>query len=370
AVPAPALPETAAPPRAAESGAAYPRGHLPYLDGWRGLAILMVLAGHFFTIRGISVQRLGVELFFVLSGRLMADILFVRETALPLFYKRRISRVLPGFLVFVALIAAIPAAVPVVPVTWHDLAYALTFTSNYAPWLEGREVSIAFGHLWSLSVEEHAYLLLSVIALLHRRVGLPVIGTLLALSVVAVAIGFVDSRLLHEAHHAVYWRTDVRIPSILIPVMVYLTVAGRPAAVFGTGRAAALAPLAFGALGLFLNVSLVPDVVKYSAGTLCLALAVCTLEQAPAPVKRLLSFTPLRVTGLISFSLYLWQQPLFGLHLEHVASRWLLLPAAFGLAALSYLAVERPCRDWLNGRRWALPWSRRAAAGPAVGAGG
>lgn len=48
-----------------------------YLDGVRGLAIVLLMVGHFLTTRGVNFGRLGVELFFVLSGRLMAEILFV-----------------------------------------------------------------------------------------------------------------------------------------------------------------------------------------------------------------------------------------------------------------------------------------------------
>src|ERR1700761_7320849 len=53
--------------------------HSILLDNWRGWAILLVLIGHFFETDGDSLGRLGVELFFVLSGRLMADLLFVKR---------------------------------------------------------------------------------------------------------------------------------------------------------------------------------------------------------------------------------------------------------------------------------------------------
>ena len=47
-----------------------------YLDGWRGIAILLVLMEHFFGVREINVGRMGVDVFFVLSGMLMSNILF------------------------------------------------------------------------------------------------------------------------------------------------------------------------------------------------------------------------------------------------------------------------------------------------------
>ncbi|MER8439084.1 hypothetical protein NKH36_02770 [Mesorhizobium sp. M1312] len=53
------------------------RTRLAHLDGWRGLSIVLVLIGHFFPVPGINLGVMGVEFFFVLSGRLMAEILFV-----------------------------------------------------------------------------------------------------------------------------------------------------------------------------------------------------------------------------------------------------------------------------------------------------
>jgi peptidoglycan/LPS O-acetylase OafA/YrhL len=74
---------------------------LSALDGWRGLAILGVLFDHFVTKSGINLGRFGVELFFVLSGRLMAEILFVQKMPLNVFFLRRFSRVYPALFVFV-----------------------------------------------------------------------------------------------------------------------------------------------------------------------------------------------------------------------------------------------------------------------------
>src|SRR3954464_3947024 len=68
---------------------------LRFLDGWRGIAIASVLVDHFAEPDYFNSGRAGVELFFVLSGRLMAQILFVGEPALANFYYRRFTRVWP-----------------------------------------------------------------------------------------------------------------------------------------------------------------------------------------------------------------------------------------------------------------------------------
>ncbi|MDE3177980.1 MAG: hypothetical protein KGM15_17910 [Pseudomonadota bacterium] len=66
------------------------------LDGWRGAAIAPALAGHFFTLGGINLARVGVDPFLALSGRLMAELLFASATPLPTFFLPRLSRVYPA----------------------------------------------------------------------------------------------------------------------------------------------------------------------------------------------------------------------------------------------------------------------------------
>ena len=69
-----------------------------YLDGWRGFAILCVLEAHFvgfFESFRFDFGRFGIDVFFSLSGMLMAGILFEQRMPLGLFYRRRISRILP-----------------------------------------------------------------------------------------------------------------------------------------------------------------------------------------------------------------------------------------------------------------------------------
>ena len=55
--------------------------HVNYLDGWRGLAIALVLEGHFSGLIPLETGRLGVDVFFCLSGYLMSGILFFNHPA-------------------------------------------------------------------------------------------------------------------------------------------------------------------------------------------------------------------------------------------------------------------------------------------------
>ena len=87
--------------QASSAASGSPAEHSILLDNWRGWAIIFVIAGHFWHVPAIDAGRVGVELFFVLSGRLMADLLFVRRTPIPTFFQRRFTRVLPLSILFV-----------------------------------------------------------------------------------------------------------------------------------------------------------------------------------------------------------------------------------------------------------------------------
>jgi len=135
-------------------------------DGWRGIAILLVLVGHFTYTQWVWEERLGVDVFFVLSGMLMSNILFVDRLGLRDFYIRRFSRVVPTLILF--LFASFALAV----FLEHDfkvsefIASAL-FIRTYLPvepfyWSS----PLPTGHLWSLNVEEHSYIIMSIMSLL------------------------------------------------------------------------------------------------------------------------------------------------------------------------------------------------------------
>lgn len=144
------------------------RGWIPGLDGVRAVAILLVIYAHgsfpghdtvaLKTLKG-KCGFLGVQLFFVLSGFLITT-LMLREVArsgrlnLRGFYLRRVLRIVPAYLAYLAVIAGLQAGgyAELRPVDW---AGALTYTSNFvpSPW------PVETCHTWSLSVEEHFYLL-------------------------------------------------------------------------------------------------------------------------------------------------------------------------------------------------------------------
>ncbi len=145
------------------------KGHIGYLDGWRGIAILLLLVGHFFPVPGINLGTVGVNFFFVLSGLLMAGLLFEKKVPISTFYRRRIARIIPVHVVFIALVT-FAYHVLSIDISWREVCSALFFVNNYVAPAAGPGTAVMpFGHIWSLSVEEHSYIALSLIAIASRR---------------------------------------------------------------------------------------------------------------------------------------------------------------------------------------------------------
>jgi peptidoglycan/LPS O-acetylase OafA/YrhL len=324
-------------------------GHIPYLDGWRAVAIGGVMIDHFVASTGINLGRLGVEMFFVLSGRLMAQILFIENSDLRLFYYRRFSRVYPTIAIFIVgmLAAAWFLHKPLIDAV--DVITSLTYTYNYVSILRYRTEVI--DHLWSLCIEEHTYVYLGLLALIVRR-SPRWLWILLATTIAANVIdGAVSTFFHHQDYYQVYWRTDVRMASILMGAASFMLKQR------GRLRLTGMWPTAMGLFGIVLNINAIPDPIKYSVGTACLALAVANVDHADMFVRRTLSSALFVWVGLISFSLYIWQQPFALMRPHPVILRIFPLAGAAVCAIASFYLAERPARRWLNAH--APQWLRK-----------
>jgi peptidoglycan/LPS O-acetylase OafA/YrhL len=309
----------------------------PYLDGWRGLAILLVYLGHFAPMRAYPLGPFGVDLFFILSGRLMAEILFVRRMELTPFFVHRLSRIYPGLLAFAGLAALGFLATPLAVGPLGVLS-AFTFTINYASLYVHR--TGLFDHLWSLCVEMHAYVLLGLIAFAARRFNVPARNFILTLGLAALLNGVLQSDLLHRAYFEVFWRSDVAVAPILIACALFLFLGQNqtrpPALVVPTLLILAIVCKAFDPVA----------VLSFGFGTLALALAMTWLDRAPEWLLSALSFAPLRQIGIWSYSLYLWQQPFYKLHA--MGRGWWTLPAGIACGLTSFYLIEQPARRSIN----------------------
>ncbi len=318
--------------------------HLTHLDGWRGLAVALVVIGHFGADSlWYRTSTFGVELFFVLSGRLMAEILFVRRTDLPSFFIRRFSRVFPALLAFVVVTAI---ALDGTPYGYGIMAAmtALTFTLNYAM-LYVHRIPV-LDHLWSLCVEEHAYLILAAFAYLARRWGMPLKPVIATVTIAAVINGVVRADLLGQDFFHVHWRSDVAIAGIFASAIFWIVLHDRKVSAW-------VAPTALIAAVVCRIQS--PEVVSFGLATTFLALAITTLDHAAGALRSALSQPILRQFGLWSFSIYLWQPPFYKLNHDGVASTWVLVAGLFACALASFYLIERPARRFINSRSWARP---------------
>lgn len=225
-------------------------GHLPALDGVRGLAILAVLLFHFVAPvdpKGrldhaitwlFSYGALGVDLFFLLSGFLITGILYDSRTNPSYFrnfYMRRVLRIFPlyyGVLVIVFLVVpAIPAlhGSQIAGLKSHQ-AWAWLYGVNFYLAIHNGWVLPYIEHFWSLAIEEQFYLVWPLVVWLlggNRRL-------LLGFSL-AVAIASFGGRIIASAYGASDIATIVLTPFELDTLAigaffaVYLRQPGGPA---------------------------------------------------------------------------------------------------------------------------------------------
>jgi len=332
------------------------------IDGLRAVAVLPVILFHagFGLFSGGFV---GVDIFFVISGYLITTIIVAEIHAgnfsIINFYERRARRILPAL--FFVLFCSLPFAwFWLVPADLKSLSQSLVavclFASNILFWQTSGYFDSAAElkpllHTWSLAVEEQFYVLFPLALMLAWRLWprrmLPLLGLAAVLSLGIAQWGSATRP------DAAFYLLPARGWELLIGAFAALLLlnerAWQPSRLAGeTGSAAGLALLLY---GIFIFDKDVPFPSLYTlvptAGT-----ALIILFATPATVVGRLLARPLLVgIGLISFSAYLWHQPLFALARHRSLDepgRALFAALALASIVLAYLSwryIEKPFRD-------------------------
>ena len=337
-------------------------GYLPTLDGWRALAVLSVIAFHDQVHRVgpvsdtwlHSLGHLGVDLFFAISGLLICSRLLDEEEragkiSLPAFYLRRTFRIIPPMLAYLLAIAVLGWQ-RIIHVGLGAWLASLVFVNNYYnSFRHDENWSLYTNHFWSLSVEEHFYLILPAVLVIFPKLRVQVLTLLTAL--------FAFWRVVHAvlARHDQFRdfqasRSDLCLFGLLLPALLAVLLRKQDIKAHAVRY---LHPWL-----IFPVISIVCLIGLSTTHALPLSLFVAisfplmvlsTVYHPKSVVGVILEAPVLRAIGRVSYSIYLWQQLFFpGDHpkangilavLQH--QPWNILCTLL-LATASYWFIEKP----------------------------
>lgn len=328
--------------------------HIPSLDGWRGVAVLLVLVDH--STESLDLGRFdhflrlgatGVALFFALSGFLITTRLLQEKQrngsiSLKKFYIRRVFRLIPASFTYLLVIGAL-TFLGVFAVTREQWLGSLFFFRNYIP-MDLPSAGWYTAHFWSLAVEEHFYLIWPALLILSG--GSTVVPA--ALAVVMAIWRYID--LHYHVIHAQLWfpgRTDVRLDGLLWGCVLGILLM-KPK--FRDWFTRVYTWWMWGlCLAAYLASNLLSGRHNYSPyePALIALIVVWPVLHTNNWLAGLLDLGFLKWVGHLSYSLYVWQQLwLVFPDAPAVFGRFQQLPlnvlCIFASASLSYYLIEKP----------------------------
>lgn len=309
------------------------------LDGWRAIAILMVLADHVtMAVRGaypapwVQLGQHGVTIFFVLSGYLITARLIEAPINLKSFYTRRFFRLMPAAWTFLAVLWLMSRATGKPLTTLAEIQSCVLFYRNLVN-VPGWGLA---GHFWSLSLEEQFYLVWPCCLLLA---GVSRSRWIAAGGACAVAI----YRWIFWAHYDRFGMnigSQVRADALLVGCLLALLL-GDQAMRARLSRIIRLltVPAVIALPVCFAVFHQLPPLTESVAIAVLIGAVVLSPDTR---VARVLGVAPLAWLGRISYSVYLWQE-LF-VHMTRGPAALPLLCVGLPCCALgSYYLIEQPC---------------------------
>ena len=329
---------------------------IPSLDGLRAISIALVIAGHFFHVLGIggsgNLGNLGVRVFFVISGFLITGLL-VREIErtstidLLKFYYRRSMRIFPPFYFYV-LVIFVADHLGFIRIPAGSISFSAVYLTDYV-----NPDHWHLGHTWSLAVEEQFYLILPGVLLFAatRRVRL----LLIFLVLLVPALRIIDFRISGDAHWVLkgfHANMDaLAVGCLLTLVRNALHENYYYSKFLRSNYAFFLVPLI-----MLFNVQTAHPHLFYGISMTVMNISIGLMldwlvSNQTSRAGRFLNTRPMVTVGMMSYSIYLWQQPFFDPKETSLITQF---PVNFiGLAAttlFSYYAIERTSL-WLR-QKW------------------
>ncbi|MBY6241292.1 acyltransferase family protein [Methylosinus sp. Sm6] len=329
------------------------------IDGLRAVAVASVILYHagFENFKGGFV---GVDVFFVISGylitKIVSDGLNEKSFSICAFFERRMRRILPALyivMLFSILLAWRYMLAPEMVGFGRSVMAVVFFVSNIffsrnIDYFASDVETAPLIHAWSLSVEEQFYLVFPIIAAIWVARGWSLIYMVASLTVISFALAEWASKT-HPAFDFYYLPT--RAWELGVGAMVALAPWHRLRLGQGVHEAASIAGLSAIVLSVAFLDRNIPFPGVFALAPVIGAALVIGFAHPDTFCGRLLGVDPLVRVGLLSYSAYLWHQPLFAfarLGLLSTPSKWLLLligGVALCLAYVSWRYVESPCRD-------------------------
>ncbi|MBC1701007.1 acetyltransferase [Listeria welshimeri] len=351
----------------------YSRKYVPSIDGLRALAVIAVIAYHL-NFSWAKGGFIGVDIFFVLSGYLITNILLTQweknqTLQLKQFWLRRFRRLIPAAYVMIVVVV-------IFSVLFHseilknlrgDAIASFFYVSNW--WFIFHNVSYfdSFGmpsplkNLWSLAIEEQFYLIWPVFLLVFLRwvknpkLLLKIVIGLGLLSAIWMTILYVPG----TDPSRVYYGTDTRLFDLLSGcALAFVWPFNRLSPNIPKRSKAALNIAGtISILFFFLITALVSEYQPflYRGGLLFVAIMgvvmIATIAHPASYLSKIFSFKPLRWIGTRSYGIYLWHYPIITLTTPVLEigqpSIWrsiLQVVATFIIAELSFRYIETPIR--------------------------
>jgi peptidoglycan/LPS O-acetylase OafA/YrhL len=329
----------------------------PEIDGLRAIAVLPVILFH----SGIGIFSggyVGVDVFFVISGYLITTIILAEldkeSFSITNFYERRARRILPVlfFIVLFCVPFALYVLLPDALVKFgHSLIAVPTFSSNVLFWSERGYFGTAsemkpLVHTWSLAVEEQFYLLLPLVLIVLSKYSRKWTGLfILFIIIISLCLSWYLTRLHFES---AFYLPFARAWELMM---------GAAAAFYAThllnfGKKYSIILSLFGLSLIFYAVLTFDHMTVFPGYAALIPVFGTFLFIIARPsnnlVVRVMSNPVLVNIGLVSYSLYLWHQPVFVLFRHLDMSKYIGgigIPFTFLLAFLTYKYVETPFRS-------------------------